>query len=246
MNIAVESASSGMQLEGPADSPVEDELELMRQWLQPAGKQILELGCGAAQATRRMMQELSPARITATEVDPIQHEKNSAIKDLPGVEFVFAGAEAIPLADASVDCVVLLKSLHHVPLDQLDRALGEIARVLRPGGLAWISEPIYAGDFNAILRMFHDEEAVRLAAFKATGRAVDAGLLQLEQELFFRSLSVFQGFAEFEQRILGATHTTHQLSPELFNQVRAAFEVHVREGVAEFLMPMRVDLLRKS
>ena len=42
-------------------------------------------------------------------------------------------------------------------------------RVLRPCGLVYISEPIYAGNFNDILRLFHDEQAVRLAAPAAVG-----------------------------------------------------------------------------
>jgi SAM-dependent methyltransferase len=44
---------------------------------------------------------------------------------------VVAGAEEIPLADASVDVVIAAQAFHWF---DLDRALPEIARVLRPGG----------------------------------------------------------------------------------------------------------------
>jgi SAM-dependent methyltransferase len=50
---------------------------------------------------------------------------------LPGVRTAVAGAEEIPLADASVDVVIAAQAFHWF---DLDRALPEIARVLRPGG----------------------------------------------------------------------------------------------------------------
>jgi ubiquinone/menaquinone biosynthesis C-methylase UbiE len=48
------------------------------------------------------------------------------------VEMLAAGAEQIPLPDASMDCVVTTWTLCSIP--QLDRALLEVRRVLKPGG----------------------------------------------------------------------------------------------------------------
>jgi len=139
----------------------------------------------------------------------------------------------------------MFKSLHHVPMEHMDRALSEITRVLKPGGLAWISEPVYAGDLNEVFRLFHDEKVVREAAFAAICRAVEDGRLLLEKELFFNTRSFFENFAQFDQRMIQVTHSNHQLSAALYQQVREKFESYLTPEGATFLNPQRVDLLRK-
>ncbi|HXH64630.1 MAG TPA: class I SAM-dependent methyltransferase [Mariprofundaceae bacterium] len=222
------------------------ERDIYNELLQLDGRDILELGCGRAEITRAIASEGEGRRITALEVDEIQHRNHLAIEDLPNVRFVLAGAEAIPAPDAAFDIVFMFKSLHHVPLELMDKALAEIRRVLKPGGLAYISEPVFAGDFNEILRLFHDEQKVRRAAFEAVKRAVDTGVLGLEQELFFHSPMRFDDFADFEARILKVTHTHHQLSDDLYARVKRKFESHMGPDGAHFNMPIRVDLLQKD
>jgi ubiquinone/menaquinone biosynthesis C-methylase UbiE len=222
-----------------------DEQEVYENLLPLEGARILELGCGAAQKTRAIAEAHRTASILALETDTVQHAKNQQIADLPNVTFGLAGAEDIPAADGSFDVVFMFKSLHHVPLDKMDRALAEIRRVLRPGGLAYISEPVYAGSFNDILRLFHDEQAVREAAFAAVKRAVESGLLELATQRFFNTAMAFDDFGQFDQRIIQVTHTQHRLSPELYEQVKARFEAHMTPQGAQFEMPIRVDLLRR-
>ncbi|MEZ5542351.1 MAG: class I SAM-dependent methyltransferase [Pseudomonadota bacterium] len=222
------------------------ESEIFHRLLTLDGKHILELGCGSAVITRDIATAGPGRRITALEVDRIAHEKNLQITDLPNVTFLLAGAEAIPLEDAAVDVVFMFKSLHHVPVDLMDQALREIRRVLKPGGHAYISEPVYAGAFNEILRLFHDERVVREAAFGALRRAVEAGLFSLDEEVFFHSPLQFEDFADFENRILKVTHTAHRLDAALYRAVQQRFEAHLGPAGARFLMPVRVDLLRKA
>jgi len=212
--------------------------------LELDGKHILELGCGRADLTRLIATEGRGRSMVALEVDAIQHALHQKITDLPNVEFVMAGAEDVPFPDASFDVAFMFKSLHHVPLELMDKAFAEIHRVLKSGGFAYISEPVFAGDFNEILRMFHDEEAVRLAAFEAVVRAVDSGLFELASETFFLSPMHFDDFADFDRKILQVTHSDHSLAPELFKAVKAKFETHMTPDGATFLMPIRVDLLR--
>ena len=220
-------------------------MEFLRGVLPLEGARVLELGCGRAFKTR-WLADHGTAAVTALEVDRIQHEKNLLIYDLPTVTFAYGGAEAIPAEDASHDLVVMFKSLHHVPVESMSKAMEEIARVLRPGGLAYISEPVYAGDFNEILRLFHDEKEVREAAFSAVSGAVESGLLELAGQHFFNSISAFDDFAQFEDRILNVTHTDHSLAPDLYAEVKRRFDANLTADGARFLIPLRIDLLRKS
>jgi ubiquinone/menaquinone biosynthesis C-methylase UbiE len=53
--------------------------------------------------------------------------------------FVCCSAERLPLASATFDVALAIAVLEHVPDDTA--AIGELARVLRPGGRAWITAP---------------------------------------------------------------------------------------------------------
>jgi SAM-dependent methyltransferase len=244
-----------MRISDEAGGPVLNERELLDALPLPdtgAPARALELGCGTARQTRLLAAGGRFASILALEVDRRQHEKNLAIDDLPGVCFALGGAEAIPALDASVDAVFLFKSLHHVPIEELDQAFREMHRVLAPGGLVYISEPVFGGDYNEILRLFHDERRVREAAFEATCRAVDAGLFAPVSQTFFRARVKYKSFADFEQKVIQVTHTEHRLSPALHAQVKAKFEAHLQADCsgahssgAEFKAPFRVDLLRR-
>lgn len=221
------------------------ESEVLKQVLSFDHKNILELGCGKAQLTRTIASEGVNRKVTATEVDTIQHQKNQQITDLPNVEFVLAGSQDLPFNDSCFDIILLFKSLHHVPMEMMKDALQEMARVLKPGGLVYISEPIFTGEFNEILRLFHDEEIVRKAAFEAIVKSVEKKELQLVEQLFFNTQRKFKEFSEFEDLIINVTHNDHQLSDNLLAAVKQKFMVHMTDTGAEFLTPLRVDLLTK-
>jgi SAM-dependent methyltransferase len=234
-----------MRIQELSTDSVINEAEAYSRLLPLEGARIIELGCGPAAHTRAIAERGRPAAILACEVDTIQHEKNLGITDLPTVTFTHAGAEAIPAADGSADIVMMFKSLHHVPLQVMDKAIQEIRRVLRPGGLAYISEPVYAGEFNEVLRMFHDEREVREAAFAAVRNAVEQGVLELVGQHFFNTPNNFDDFTDFERKVIGVTHTVHKLTPELRQRVRARFEEFMGPQGVHFVMPIRVDLLRR-
>lgn len=235
-----------MQIATAATLPVTPEPPLLERCLPLDGARILELGCGRAQLTRAIATAGRDRSILALEVDEAQHALNLGIDDLPNVRFALGGAESIPAPDASFDVVLLFKSLHHVPADSMSQALREIRRVLKPGGHAWVSEPVFAGAFNEVVRVFHDEERVRRLAFEAVRRAVEDGTLELVEQKFFAAPVEFRDYAEFERLVIGVTHTRHRLTPAQAAETRARFARHAdASGAARFEQPIRVDLLRR-
>lgn len=88
---------------------------------------VLELGAGTGKLTEQLV--ALGHDVHATDPDP---EMLAILKKkLPDIPASEAAAEEIPLADRSVDVVVAAQCLHWF---DLDRALPEVARVLRPGG----------------------------------------------------------------------------------------------------------------
>lgn len=231
-----------MQLIGPAEQPFENELDVIQSLVDLEGARILELGCGAAEKTQQLVALAPTLSITASEVDLIQHEKNLA-NAIERVTFKSYGAEAIDEADASFDGVMMFKSLHHVPLDQLDQAFSEIERVLKPGGWVYISEPVFAGAFNEVIRIFHDEEHVRKEAFAAIERAVASERFNLSEERFFLTRIKMNHFQQFEDRLLNVTHTEHNLTDAQYQEVQRRFESNRSDEGFVFDIPNRVDLL---
>lgn len=221
------------------------ESEIYNRLLTLDNKHIVELGCGSADITRNIATSGINRKVTAFEVDVVAHEKNLQMPDIPNVTFRLAGAERIPLQDETVDVVFMFKSLHHVPLELMQDAMREIRRILKPSGYVYISEPVFDGEFNEILRLFHDEQKVREAAFNTVKKAVDDGLFKLAEETFFNSPMKFDNFAEFENNTINATHSKHSLDDKLYQLVKQRFEEHIRDDGAHFLMPVRVDLLQK-
>lgn len=221
-----------------------DEIDLVAELVEVKGKRLLELGCGAAWMTRQLATVLGAHQVVATEVDRIQHAKNLAGADLPNVEFRFGVAEAIADPDATYDGVLMFKSLHHVPLSQMDRALTEIRRVLVPGGYLYVSEPVYWGAFNELMRLINDEREARAAAYRALERAVEKGLFRWERQVFYQSEGIYPSWEAFAARFLQVTHTPLDLDETRIAQVRAAFERHLTPEGARFWKPHRVDLLR--
>ncbi len=221
------------------------ESEVYGRLLSLDSSHILELGCGSADITRDIATSGINRRITALEVDEIAHQKNLQITDLPNVTFGLSGAQDIPLDDESVDVVFMFKSLHHVPLDLMQTSMQEIRRVLKPGGHAYISEPVFAGEFNEILRLFHDEQVVREAAFNTVKKVVDDGLFSLVDEVFFNTPLHYENFASFENDSIKVTYGDYRMDDDLYNRVKDQFELHMGDDGVHFLHPIRVDLLQK-
>jgi len=233
-----------MTLDRSNEALVDDELDVLAELVPVAGRDIVELGCGAAKLARALLERHPDSRVTGLEVDERQHAKNLATPQ-PGLQFVAAGAQSIPVADASFDVALMLKSLHHVPMPLLAQALTEVARVLRPRGYLYVSEPVYDGPLNEVIRLFNDESAVRVAAQAAVDAALRIGVWEQVAEQFFEMPVSFMDFADFEQRMMRPTFADHRIDNAKLAEVSAAFVPHMKTDGAHFTRPMHVRVLRK-
>jgi ubiquinone/menaquinone biosynthesis C-methylase UbiE len=224
---------------------VSDELDFLRRVVPVAGARVIELGCGAADLSRRLLERGLVTSVVAFEVDERQHQSNLARAATPGLTFMRGGAEAIPLPDAQFDLALMLKSLHHVPTEQLDHALREVRRVLAPGGHLYVSEPVYAGDFNDVVRLFHDEGVVRAAAYQAIVQSERSRLFERAGEYVFATELAFKDFDDFVNRIVRVTHSDIALTADVADEVRRRFERHMTVSGAKFVREMRINVLRK-
>jgi len=88
---------------------------------------VLEVGCGEGELAERIVGELG--------VELVAIDQSERMADLARARGIYArvgDVQELPFEDGSFDVAVAAWMLYHVPA--LDRALAELARVLRPGG----------------------------------------------------------------------------------------------------------------
>jgi len=98
-----------------------------------AGRTCVDLGAGTGKFTRLLAQ--TGAEVIA--VEPVAEMREQLAAGLPGVRALAGTAQALPLAEASVDAVLCAQAFHWFATAE---ALAELHRVLRPGGrlgLVW-------------------------------------------------------------------------------------------------------------
>jgi len=110
-------------------------VQMLSGHLRP-GMAILEIGCGTGYFTRELTQR--GADIVAIDVSPDLLEIAKAKYSAPNVRYEIQNACALTYADAMFDSVVGSSILHHL---EIEEALREIYRVLKPGGTIYFTEP---------------------------------------------------------------------------------------------------------
>jgi ubiquinone/menaquinone biosynthesis C-methylase UbiE len=112
---------------GRPDYPAAAVEHLLRVLKIGPGSRIVELGAGTGKFTKALV--ASGADVVA--VEPVEAMRRKLGELLPAVKVVDGTAEAIPLADASVDAVVAAQAFHWF---RAEEAVAEIHRVLTAGG----------------------------------------------------------------------------------------------------------------
>lgn len=112
----------------------EDYLSLIRKLI--AAKSVLEIGCSSG----TLAAELSSISGSYVGIDISSVAIDQArMRQLPRTEFLKTDGHSIPFQSDEFDCVIVDALLHHMDLDP---ALCEIKRVLKPGGILFFNEPL--------------------------------------------------------------------------------------------------------
>ncbi len=139
-------------------------IQLYRHVLAPVtvrGKDLLEVGCGRGGGGAYVAAALHPRRFVGLDINATAIAFDRRFyRAQPNLAFVRGDAHALPFPDDTFDVVLNVESSHHYA--DLGRFLGEVHRVLRPGG-AFLMAAFPSRKRPMLLR-----EAVRRSAFACT------------------------------------------------------------------------------
>ncbi|MFD5085204.1 methyltransferase domain-containing protein [Kitasatospora sp. NPDC058201] len=188
------------------------------------GSRVLDLGCGTGAPGNRIALRTG-AQVTGISVSGRQVERANALADRLGLadraRFEHADATDLPFAEASFDAVIALESIIHMP----DRAhvLGQVARVLRPGGRLVLTdfferEPIPENGRAAVDRYLREFLMTMIQAEDYPPMLRRAGF-RFEELTDISEPTLRRTFVELSERISGAaTDLSAAHGPELVDR----------------------------
>jgi SAM-dependent methyltransferase len=141
---------------------------------EPASLTAVDVGCGIGATDRHLVGPFGKV----IGVDIVAGVLERARVEVPKAEFRHYDGDALPVADASVDLVFAICVVHHVPPGRWGAFAAEMARVLRPGGVAAIFEhnPLNPVTRRVVANCVFDEDATLLRRHTAARLLRDAGL----------------------------------------------------------------------
>jgi ubiquinone/menaquinone biosynthesis C-methylase UbiE len=215
------------------------DLIMLERAVSPGGRNVVDIGCGGGALARALAAR--GARVTGVETSETQLAEARSRAD--GVRYLIGRAESLPLPDASVDVALFMRTLHHVPAPA---ALREAWRVLRPGGVAYVAEPLAEGDFFGLVSLVEDEREVRAAAQRAIAEAPS---FERVQTVEYEVRVCVPGLAALRERTVSVDPSRASMFDARTAELTEAFErlgePGERPGERCFVQPMRADLLRR-
>ena len=208
------------------------------------GKRVLDAGSGVGGLVRALTKlgaECFGIEPNSLNVD-ISKQNDPERQD----HYQVAGAENLPFEEGEFDLVVFSNSLHHVPVDLMQKSLQECARVLKTGARAIIAEPVPGGaHFNLSLPM-EDETGVRNKALAAI-LDTDSHGMEISTEMSFIRATPYADFETYHKAMIQVDPAREQAFVDKGDDLRANFVKYARlEGdMSVFDQEIRVHVLNK-
>jgi ubiquinone/menaquinone biosynthesis C-methylase UbiE len=114
---------------------------IVRAFGRDGGPRVLDVGCGTGRFLLQLRRAMPNAALTGLDLSPayIAHARR-VLARVPGTTLLEENAERTTLPGGHFDAVTIWGVLHEVPRDVRRTILGEVRRVLKPGGLLVISD----------------------------------------------------------------------------------------------------------
>ena len=208
-----------------------------------AGLSILDLGCGTGRFAAPLAHRFS-ARVVGLDLAASMLAVAAQTLGNSGAALVRGTADALPFADASFDVVFLSMTLHHIRSSP--SAIGEIWRVLKPGGkllvrtasIETMGSYLWASFFPAGARV----EASRLLLRAAIRNLLSSHGFTLEAEQFIVQLFALD-LGEYCERIAQrALSSLQAISDSDFNRGLKALRKHCEDRSPSGPVHEAVDL----
>lgn len=169
----------------------------------PRDARILDYGCGYGRLTAQLAES---GHRNVYGVDPSRAMIERGRREFPGLELAHQAAVRLPCEDGSYDAALLFVVLNCVPGDAAQQAiLAELARLVRPGGVLYLSDVPLQSDTRNVRRY---EEGVPGHTAYGVFSTPDGGLFRHHPPQHLRALLDSHGFTVEEERT-GNAPTLH-------------------------------------
>jgi ubiquinone/menaquinone biosynthesis C-methylase UbiE len=119
---------------------------------------LLDIACGTGRFLSFAKDNFPGIAMTGLDLSlPYLERARRFLAPWPGIALAAGNAEALPLADASVDATSCIYLFHELPRAVRAQVTQEMARVLKPGGMLVFLDSIQPGDhapYDALLERF--------------------------------------------------------------------------------------------
>lgn len=216
--------------------------DVLERFLNVQNLFVVDAGCGDMSFSKALAER--GARVLGIDPDPQQAKLNQQAQVHANVGFAQCGADAIPVEPGMVDGVVFSYSFHHIPAEQYQDVLSEWQRILKPDGFVYVIEPVAAGDLNEIMRLFHDEQAVRAKAEDVLNTSA-APMFENVNVIDYRIPLRYGSWEEYASKYAGKTYNANYTEAQVRDEaVRERFEQLGGPTGYYFESPMRVTCLQ--
>ena len=101
----------------------------------PKGAAILDVGCGTGEHLKRALSH----GLVAVGLEPAEAMRQAAIRNVPEARIEAGVATELPFADGEFDALLMIEVLRYLHQEDIDQALREARRVLKPGGVVFVT-----------------------------------------------------------------------------------------------------------